>query len=48
MKLKGNLKEEIVEIKGEVIDSFSRVEDITEVILLGDKGGVRRITIDNE
>lgn len=32
---------------GDAVDSFDRVENIKEVILLGDKGGVRRIQISN-
>ena len=32
-------------MKGDAIESFERVENINEIILLGDKGGVRRITI---
>ena len=32
-----------VELKGEPIESFERVEEIAEVILLGVNGGVRRI-----
>jgi len=36
--------EELI-LKGEPIESFERVEDIEEVILLGENGGIRRILI---
>ncbi len=45
MKLK-NEKDEIIELKGEVFDLFERVEEIREIIILGVKGGVRRILIE--
>jgi len=32
-------------IKGDVIESFERVENITNIILLGDKGGIRNIEV---
>lgn len=34
-----------LELKGEVIESFERVERIVEIILLGENGGVRRIIL---
>ena len=34
-----------IELKGEAIESFERVEKIVEVILLGKDGGIRRIII---
>jgi len=40
------MKTDDIELKGGVIESFARVEHITEVILLGDKGGVRRIILE--
>ena len=30
------------------IDSFERVEEITDIIILGEEGGVRRITFYEE
>ena len=36
-----------IELKGEVIESFERVEEIAEIILLGADGGIRRIIIRN-
>jgi hypothetical protein len=32
-------------LKGDVIDSFEKVEHITEIILIGEKGGIRRIIL---
>lgn len=32
-------------LKGEAIESFERVENISEIILLGEQGGVRRILL---
>jgi len=32
-----------VELKGEPIESFERVEGISEIILVGKDGGIRRI-----
>lgn len=40
-------KDEIV-LKGDAIDSFERVELITEVILIGKYGGIRRILLTDE
>ncbi len=42
------MKTEEIEIKGDAIESFERVEKIKEIILLGDKGGIRRIIFDEK
>ena len=34
-----------IELKGEAIESFERVEEIEDIILLGKDGGIRRITL---
>lgn len=39
------METEDIIMKGDAIESFERVEPIREIILLGDKGGVRRILI---
>ncbi len=39
------MEKENIELRGEAIESFERVEEITEIILLGKKGGVRRIIL---
>ena len=39
------METEYITLKGAGIDSFERVEKITDVILLGEKGGIRRIII---
>jgi hypothetical protein len=39
------MKTDDIEIKGDAIESFERVEPISEIILLGKKGGIRRILI---
>jgi len=39
------MKTKDIELKGDAIESFERVEKIKEIILLGIKGGVRRIII---
>lgn len=39
---------EEIELKGEFIEGFERVEGITEIILLGKEGGVRRIVLEDE
>jgi hypothetical protein len=39
------MKTEDIELKGDAIESFERVEEIEEIILLGKNGGVRRIQI---
>ena len=35
-------------LKGDVIESFERVEEIEEIILLGKNGGIRRIILEDE
>lgn len=42
------MKTDDLELKGEAVESFERVERITDIILLGEKGGIRRITFENE
>lgn len=39
------MKSKYIELKGEGVDSFERVERIKEVILLGVDGGIRRIIL---
>ena len=39
------MKNEELELKGEPIESFERVEEIEEIIILGSKGGIRRIVL---
>ena len=39
------MKTEDIELTGEPIESFERVEEIIEIILLGRYGGIRRIKI---
>ena len=39
------MKTNDLELKGEPIKSFERVEEISEIILLGVNGGIRRIII---
>jgi len=39
------METEDIILKGKGIDSFERVEEIKEVILLGKKGGIRRIIL---
>lgn len=39
---------EDIELKGNAIESFERVEKIDEIILLGKNGGIRRIILENE
>jgi len=46
MKTKKLPKDEIV-LKGDVFDSFERVEEIDEIIILGKDGGVRRLKLGN-
>lgn len=46
MKAKNIKTDEIIEIKGDVIETFERVEGLREVILIGDKGGIRRIILE--
>jgi hypothetical protein len=40
-----NEKGDILELKGESIEGFERVEKIKEIVLLGEKGGIRRIIL---
>jgi hypothetical protein len=42
------MKADDIELKGRIIESFERVEKITEVILLGEYGGIRRVIIEDE
>jgi hypothetical protein len=44
MKLINN-KGEILTMEGESIESFERVEKIKEIVILGEKGGIRRIIL---
>jgi len=39
------METEDIMLRGAGIDSFERVERITDVIILGENGGVRRIII---
>lgn len=32
----------------EMIESFARVENITDIVILGDNGGIRRLEIEDE
>lgn len=34
-----------LELKGDLVESFERIDRIAEVILLGERGGIRRIII---
>ena len=40
-----DIKTDDIVLKGDAIESFERLERINELILLGEKGGIRRITI---
>ena len=42
------MKTEDIELKGDAIESFERVEEIEEIILLGKNGGIRRIIISSK
>ena len=42
------MKTNEIELKGNVIESFERVEKIISIILLGDKGGIRKIDINEK
>ena len=42
------MKSDDIEIRGNAIDSFERVETITDIILIGKKGGIRRIVLEDE
>ena len=37
---------DIIELKGGSIDNFEREEKISEIILIGKKGGIRRIILE--
>ena len=39
------MKTEDIELKGELIEGFERVEKIVSIILLGEDGGIRKIDI---
>lgn len=41
-----NDKGEIIELKGDSIESFERIEGIKEIVLIGKKNGVRRIILE--
>jgi len=43
-----NMETKELKLKGEAIESFERVEDITTIILLGNKGGIRRIDLEEK
>jgi hypothetical protein len=45
MKLQ-NDKGDIITLEGESIESFERVEKIKEIVILGEKGGIRRIILE--
>lgn len=38
-------KKEYIQLGGEPFESFERVEHITEIIILGENGGVRRLVL---
>ena len=40
------MENEQLEFTGKAIESFERVEEIVEIILLGRDGGIRRIILD--
>jgi hypothetical protein len=40
---KTNPKEERIKLEGKVFDEFNKVDRISEIILLGEKGKIRRI-----
>lgn len=46
MKAKNIKTGDIIELKGDSIETFERVESIKEIILIGKKGGVRRIILE--
>lgn len=41
------MKTDDIVLKGESIESFERLEGISEIILLGNKGGIRRIILND-
>ena len=42
------MKNKDIELRGDVIESFERVEEIKEIIILGKGGGVRRIILEEK
>ena len=42
------MKDKEIELKGNAIESFERVEEIKEIILLGKRGGIRRIILEGK
>jgi len=40
------MKADNIELSGELIESFERVEKIVSIILLGENGGIRKIDIE--
>jgi hypothetical protein len=42
---KNTMETQEITIKGEMIESFERVEQISEIIILGKNGGIRRIIL---
>ena len=42
------MKTDDIELTGDVIESFERVEKIVSIILLGKDGGIRKIDIVDE
>lgn len=44
--MKYKLEKETIELKGDVFDSFDRVERISDIIVLGKDGGIRRICLE--
>lgn len=40
--------EDEIELKGDCIESFARVEELEEIILLGKSGNIRRIILEDE
>ena len=44
-KKEQKMEAEHIILKGEAVEGFERVEEIKEIILLGKKGGIRRIII---
>ena len=45
MKLINN-KKEMIELEGKAIEDFEIAEGIKEIVLLGKKGGIKRIIIE--
>ena len=42
------MKYEDIELKGDIIESFERVSNIKEIILLGSNGEIRRIILNGK